>query len=227
MDKSAAPFPRAVLFDFDGVIADSGHVHHTAWGAAFEEIFDQPMGPFPNAILAGKAPSLIAAHLAGEIGGRPEHGPTLYDRKLALLLEGKEPPALLPGIRPLMNWLTERSIPFGIASNAPGPFVRRSVAQLDLPVEIVLGVEDFEAPKPAPAPYWQLAEQLDLPVEWRPRTWILEDSLTGMQAAVASGMYTLGIATQYTARELTAQGAHRVYDTPEGVYQLATQLTPR
>ena len=209
------PFPRAVLFDFDGVVADSADAHHTAWGAAYEEIFDAPMGPFPTDILAGKAPSLIADYLARR-AGYPERAQYLYDHKLELLLAG-EPPRLLPGLRSLMELLQTLAIPFGIASNAPGPFVRWSAAALRLPVEVVLGVEDFARPKPAPDPYWQLADQLGVPKADYPYTWILEDSLTGMRAAAATGMCPIGILTQYSEAELLQLGARICYAAPAGV----------
>ena len=209
------PFPKAVLFDFDGVVADSAHAHHTAWGAAYETIFDVPMGPFPKDVLAGKAPFLIAQHLATQ-GGDAEQTQRLYDYKLKLLLEGR-PPRPLPGILSLMHLLQRENVPFGIASNAPGPFVRWSARHLSLPVEIVLGVEDFTKPKPAPDPYRQLAGRLGIAREDYAETWVLEDSLTGMRAAVAAEMFAIGITTQYTAEELEAVGAKITYAAPAGV----------
>ena len=208
------PYPSAVLFDFDGVVADSARAHHAAWTAAYAAIFDAPMGPFPKDVLAGKAPILIARHLA-ELGGDAARAQQLHDDKLDRLLRG-EPPVALAGVVALMQELKERRIPFGIASNAPGPFVRWSAEQLQLPVGVVLGVEDFSRPKPAPDPYWELASRLGIAPEAYATTWVLEDSRTGMRAAAATGMFAIGITTQYAEAELQAEGARIAYATPEG-----------
>ena len=209
------PLPRAVLFDFDGVVADSADIHHAAWEKAFAELFGRSLGRFPAEEMAGKSPVLIAAALAGR-GGRAELADRLYDRKLELLLAGP-PPKLLSGVRSLMQLLHKQAIPFGIASNAPGAFVRRSAELLKLPVAVVLGVDDFERPKPAPDPYWQLAGALGVEEVDYPLTWVLEDSPTGMRAAVAAGMFAIGIADHRRADELLDLGARTTYVTPAGV----------
>ena len=206
------PQPKAVLFDFDGVVANSTALHHRAWSHVFRQLFGRPLGPFPAEAVSGKAPRLIAAYLA-EQGGNPDLAEQLHDEKLHYLL-ASEPPPLLPGVRALMEALWKRDIPYGIASNAPGPFVRWAARRASLHVAVILGVEDVAAAKPEPTPYLELADQLGVDQSDYPATWVLEDSRTGMQAAVATDMYPIGITTHYDAATLRAEGARATYATP-------------
>lgn len=129
------------------------------------------------------------------------------DLKLQHLLQQEEPPELLPGVREIFARLQRARVPFGIASNAPYDFVKATVAKHKLPVEVMMGVENYENPKPNPEPYLKLAKALGVAESDFSQTFIFEDSKTGMQAAVAAGMYAVGIRTGYSDAVLRGLGA--------------------
>ena len=207
--------PSAVLFDFDGVIADSRASHHAAWRLAFGELFGAPLDT--QALRSGLASSEIARRLASE-AGQPARSQQLYDLKLQRLLEAS-PPKMLPGVRELMQLCKSRAIPYGIVSNAPGAFVRRNVAHFELEVPCVLGLDDVSAPKPSGAPYLELAQRLGLSPAEHAHAWVLEDSLTGVQAGLAADMRVLGITSQHTAEQLRQAGASDAYESCAGVHR--------
>ena len=217
------PFPKAVLFDFDGVIVDSVKCHMSAWTSAFKEIFNKDICPFPHDTHAGKAPYQIANYFA-EFGGDIAKGAELNKLKQAHLLETKTPPDLLPGVNELQKFLADNNIPHGIASNAYTAFVENSVRQTGAGFKVCMGVDKFDKPKPSPIPYLTLAKHLNVQDEDFKQTLIFEDSLTGIKAAAATGMVAVGLTTQYTEEQLLANGAAKVFPTLLEAYQEIVSL---
>jgi len=217
------PFPKAVLFDFDGVVVNSFKTHGAAWASAFKEIFGQEICPFPHETHAGKAPYLIAEYFA-EYGGDISLTQKLNDLKQEHLLKTTTPPDLLPGAMEIEQFLTDQNIPHGIASNAYTGFVENSVKQTGIGFKVCMGVDLFEKPKPSPIPYLTLAEKLGVKKEDFDKTIIFEDSLTGIKAAAKTGMVAVGILTQYTEEQLKANGAVKVFPTLLEAYQEISEL---
>ncbi|MEN8765764.1 MAG: HAD family hydrolase [Wenyingzhuangia sp.] len=217
------PFPKAVLFDFDGVIVDSKKCHMSAWTSAFEELFNKEICDFPEATHAGKAPYQIADYFA-DFGGDVTKGGELNVLKQTHLLETITPPDLLPGVNEIQQFLAKNNIPHGIASNAYTAFVENSVRQTAIDFKVCMGIDLFEKPKPSPIPYLTLAKHLGIKAQDFEKTLIFEDSLTGIRAAAATGMLAIGLTTQYTEEELIANGAVKVYPTLLEAYQEIVSL---
>ncbi|MGY6649950.1 HAD family hydrolase [Wenyingzhuangia sp. IMCC45574] len=212
------PYPKAILFDFDGVIVDSFKSHYSAWTSAFKVLFNQDICPFPEATHAGKAPHIIAEYFA-EFGGDISKAAELNKLKQRHLLTKPTPPDLLPGVREIKSFLDKKNIIHGIASNAYTAFVENSLKHAGVPFPVCMGVDQFSEPKPSPVPYWTLAERLGVKEEDFTKTLIFEDSLTGIKAAAATGMVAIGLLTQYTEEELKANGAVKVFPTLLEAYQ--------
>ena len=212
------PFPKAVLFDFDGVVVNSFKTHGAAWASAFKEIFNKDICPFPHETHAGKAPALIAEYFA-EFGGDIKKASILNTLKQAHLLKTTTPPDLLPGAMEIQQFLAQNNIPHGIASNAYTSFVENSVKQTGIGFKVCMGVDLFTKPKPSPIPYLTLAETLGVKKEDFNKTIIFEDSLTGIKAAAQTGMVAVGVLTQYSEKELLANGAVKVFPTLLRLFQ--------
>lgn len=217
------PFPKAALFDFDGVIVDSKNCHMSAWTSAFKEIFNKEICEFPEASHSGKAPYQIADYFA-EFGGDVAKGGDLNVLKQAHLLKTTTPPDLLPGVIEIQQYLEKNNIPHGIASNAYTAFVENSVEQTQAGFKVCMGVDKFEQPKPSPIPYLTLAKHLGVKEEDFASTLIFEDSLTGIKAAAATGMVAVGLTTQYSEQELLDNGAVKVFPTLLEAYQEIVSL---
>ncbi len=210
-------FPKAFLFDFDGVVVDSFETHYAAWKRAFKELFQEEIVPFPHKTHAGKAPILIAAYFCSVVEAE-ERAEELYKLKSKYLHEGIQAPKLLPGVVAMEQLLIEKGGLYGIASNATREFIKNSIAQLELKFPLFLGVEDYTNPKPAPEPYISLATQLGITTKDFKDVWVFEDSITGTSAAVKAGMTAIGILTQYTEKELRAAGSQLVFPTLKEAY---------
>jgi len=217
------PYPKAVLFDFDGVVVNSFKTHGAAWASAFKKIFSKEICPFPHQTHAGKAPILIAEYFA-EYGGDITQAQYLNNLKQEHLLQTTTPPDLLPGAREIQEFLAAKNIPHGIASNAYTAFVENSVKQTGIGFKVCMGFDLFKKPKPSPIPYLTLAEKLGVKKEDFSKTIIFEDSLTGIKAAAQTGMVPVGVLTQYTEKELLANGAVKVFPTLMEAYLEISQL---
>lgn len=199
--------PRGVLFDFDGVIVDSLNAHLSAWSQAYHACFGRELDPAFYRQMVGRATVQIGGTLA-RLAGFPERSTELVQAKADVLKASHRDIPLLPGVRETFQELERRSIPFGIASNAPRAFVAQLVEHHDLKVRVALGREDAPRPKPAPDPYLICARALRLSIDDQRATFVFEDSVHGLRAGIAAGMIAVGVTTQESAAALMAAGAH-------------------
>jgi phosphoglycolate phosphatase len=146
---SAAPRAlRAVLFDFDGTLADS----YPAITASVNHVRGlYGLGPLSVAEVrphVGRgAPSLLT-HTVG--AGDPDANVAAYKAHHPSVLRSGT--ALLPGAAEALAALAGRGLKLGVCSNKPVAFTRELLAILGLTDRFaaVLGPEDVARPKPAP-----------------------------------------------------------------------------
>jgi len=213
-------FPKGFLFDFDGVVVNSFISHNSAWASAFKELFNKEMAPYPKS-LVGVAPIKIAEYFCG-IVNQTERAPELFEVKDKHLDIYFKAPEVLPGVTEITSLLTDKNIPYGIASNATRLFIKNCIEKLNLNFSTFFGVEDYIKPKPAPEAYMMLANALGFTADDYKDIWVFEDSLTGTAAAKAAGMYAVGILTQYSEKELKEAGSQMVFPTLLEAYQYLT-----
>jgi HAD superfamily hydrolase (TIGR01509 family) len=188
------PRPRfdAVVFDNDGLLLET----EGAWTLAEERLFASYGFEFTmehKRFILGKAGPLAEEALA-ECLERPDDGPALFRELQALALEEiartAEP---RPGALDLLARLRSEGMPLGLASNSTRAFVNRALATARVsPANFTATIAGDEVahPKPAPDIYLAICEALGARPE---RTAVLEDSPTGVAAAVAAGCFVIGI----------------------------------
>lgn len=203
--------PKGFLFDFDGVVVDSFESHNSAWSSAFKTLFDKEIPAFPKSH-AGKSPMVISEYFCNTVGQKSKTE-ALYLLKDEHLDTHFITPKLLPGVNEFTRFLTDKKIPYGIASNATKQFLKNSIHHLNLNFPTVFGVQDYEKPKPAPEAYMSLASALNIPQIDYKNVWVFEDSLTGTTAAKLAGMVPIGILTQYSEKELKDAGSKLCFPT--------------
>lgn len=208
--------PCGVIFDFDGVVVDSLGMHLEAWSEATQQLFRQKLQS-PRRF-QGYSTSAIAHMIAQELG-HPSQAQSLAMLKRQLLADGSLAPAAFPGAKELMQVLLDRHLPFGIASNAPRQFILMAIAKLELPVTTVVALDDVKRGKPYPDPFNLCAERLGLSGRRKAESLVLEDSFHGLQAAIASGMIPIGVASHHTPDELKKAGARLVCQSPAEILQ--------
>ncbi len=201
---------RAIVFDFDGVIANSEPLHFRAFrdvlarhGVELTEPdyytrylgFDD-FGAF-RAIAKDRGRTWAAAELTALIADKAE--------RMEALERGAS--VLFPGAADAIR-RAAAAVPIAIASGALGAEIRRvlDAANLTHHFKAIVAAEDTAAGKPAPDPYQRavalLSECVGAAVLAADCV-AIEDSRWGITSARAAGLRTVGVTSSYDAGELS------------------------
>ncbi|WP_152051087.1 HAD family hydrolase [Tautonia marina] len=190
------PRPRAVLFDFDGVLADTENVHVASWERIFAvmglevtpeqcsraaEIDDRA---FLTEILTAK--KIEDAAIEGWVGRKQE---------LAAAMLGDEP-RLYPGVAELVRRL-EHQVVLAVVTSARREDVDSVLRSGGIAgaFSTVVSKEDVTRTKPDPEPYRTALERLGVA---RQEAVVLEDSAAGLASARAAGLRSIAIGHRHT-----------------------------
>lgn len=228
---SAAPSPaarvtfagrtlRALLFDMDGVIADTREAHMLSWvryagllGRTIdpEEFMRMTFGRGNNEVLTYFFPER-----AGDLPFLAEEG----RRKELLFLEEFQRLRVGPlaGLEDLLRRAGGAGLRSAVGSSAPRMNIDAVIGGFGMMerFETIVSMEDVRRAKPAPDIFLLCAERLGVPPQ---DCLVLEDSLHGLHAARAAGCTSIGFATMHAAEEL-APHCNAVVKDFHGVAQL-------
>lgn len=209
------PANRLLIFDFDGVVADSEVVANGVLAEAISELGVPTSLEDSYARYMGKRFPEVLAEIERAIGHSvPESFPQeLQTRTLAAL--GRE----LKAVTGLHDYLAAFPEPQRCIASSSSP------DRLALCLEVLALRDQFEPHvysasmvargKPAPDIFLHAAEQMDVMPS---RCLVLEDSPSGVEAAIAAGMTVIGLTAAshiqpgHGAR-LAAAGAHYVAES--------------
>ncbi len=191
--------PAAVIFDMDGVLADTEPINEQATAA----VLARRGATLPRETyqaLAGQANDRSWAWLI-ERFGLSESVAQLeqeYVGELLPRLAGGLRPT--PGARELIGALTGAGIPLAVASSSPRVVVETVLGALGLrgAFAAVVSGDEVSAGKPAPDIFQHAAAQLGVVPA---ACLVIEDSPHGLAGARAAGMRTIGVATRYLPRD--------------------------
>lgn len=114
----------------------------------------------------------------------------------------------IAGLRALLDRLVAERIPHAIVTNAPRTQATHTLNALKLSSHfgerVVIG-EECAKPKPWPHPYLAGLRMVDGDAS---RTVAFEDSPSGIAAARAANLYTIGVMSSRTEQDLTAAGEY-------------------
>ena len=112
----------------------------------------------------------------------------------------------MPGLFPLLEALEEAAVPKAVATSSGRAFVDEILGRFDLlpRFSFILSAEDVDCGKPDPEIYLLAAERFGIsPAEML----VLEDSQTGLNAAVASGARAIAVPGNHSAHHDLSGGA--------------------
>lgn len=185
--------PRALLFDFDGVIADTENHHIAAWQRTFATMgWEIPEELCLSAIEVDDRAFLARLFQTRKIKDGNIEGWVARKQELTLALLN-DSPRIYPGVA----LLVERARALGNVKLAVVTTTTRAnvaavlkAANLYSAFSLIVAKEDVQAPKPSPEPYVLAIKSLGI----RPgHTLALEDSPTGIESAQAAGVPTIAI----------------------------------
>ncbi|WP_159566859.1 beta-phosphoglucomutase [Budvicia diplopodorum] len=197
--------PQAIIFDLDGVVTDTAHLHFLAWQRIAREIgidIDEQINEQLKGISRMDSLARILRHGGAEQRIDQQQRLRLAEQKNALyveLLQDLRPDSVLPGIAELLEQLHTRDIRVGLASvslNAP-----RILDALGLAIQFDFCADAGKIKRSKPDPEIFLAACEGLSVS--PVNCIgIEDAQAGIEAINASGMLSVGIGTQLKHADL-------------------------
>ena len=188
---------RAVIFDMDGVLADSEPLYLQGinevlkdFGLAIteedhNELLGAAVGPTWDFVFEKYSPPASYDECVAR-----------YDQTMVRLLSRPRDP--LPGVRELLSELTRRGIPRALASSSWPNWVKALLEStgLDGCFDVTVSSTAVENGKPAPDIFLYTAKALHVEPS---QCIVLEDSRTGVLAAKAAGMYTVQVRAASTA----------------------------
>ena len=183
---------RAVLWDLDGTLVDSGEYHWRAWrdtmrGEGVDLSYEQFLGCFGqknDTILTAWMGARATPDVIRRVGDAKE----LLYRQLAIA-HGLLP---LPGAADWVERLHRRGWRQAIASSAPAENVRvmLDALALDRYFDAIVSAEDVTAGKPDPQVFIAAAAKLHTPPGG---CVVVEDAAAGIEAARRAGMKCVGV----------------------------------
>lgn len=201
---------RAVVWDLDGVLVDSGAVHDLSWREMANR-YGVPYDPevdFPR--IFGKHNTDIINQLWGITD--PERVAEMAEAKETAFRAGARTLKPLPGVVELVRELQARGWKQGIGSSAPMKNIDVLLEALELrdSFQSIASGDDVTAGKPDPQVFLLAFERLGV----RPESGVVvEDAPAGIEGGVRAGAATLGVTTTQQRETLLAAGADRVVDS--------------
>ncbi len=204
----------ALLFDLDGTLVDSVYQHVLAWQDALRESgielsvwrihrrIGMSGGLFLNALFRETGRKLTG-HQAQKLS---RHHGEVFSR-----LAGQIRP--LPGARELIAFLSERKVPWAIATSGRLQSAQPLLNMLAVPRSVPVITRDMvKHAKPDPDLFEMAAERLGVSMG---QSFVVGDSVWDLLAARRGGALGIGVLSGgYGLDELQAAGAYRVYQDP-------------
>ena len=189
---------QAVIFDMDGVLADSEPLYLAGINQVLEA-YGVELTPAENEETIGTTVEVTWGKVIERFSLPPEAYEECvrrYDHAMETLL--REPQEPLPGVRPLLAELRRRGTPYALASSAWPNWIASLLAATSLEdsFDVIVSRTMVEHGKPAPDIFLYSAERLGVAPE---RCIVLEDTPTGIAAAKAAGMYAVQMRAASTA----------------------------
>ena len=202
---------KAVLWDMDGVIADSNSFHFAAWQETFAKRgINFTKEDFTK--LFGTRNDFIIRKVLGK--GLPEKDiePIVQEKEASFRQKAKSNIKPLPGVMKLLNTIKKGNFKLALVSSAPKENIDLLSSELKLEEYFNSIVSGCEVPqsKPNPQIYLLAAERLGTQPE---NCIVIEDSPPGVKAAKAAGMRCLAVANTHSKEEL--KGADKVVNSLE------------
>lgn len=199
---------QAVFFDLDGTLANTDPIHFQVWQDLLCDYGLEIDQSFYQQHISGRLNPDIVRDLLPQLSPEAsEQFITVKETRFRELAQGQLQP--LPGLLPLLDWLWDQDLESAIVTNAPranAEFMLQTL-QLDQCFETVILSEDLPVGKPDPLPYLEALRRFDLPPE---AAVVFEDSPSGLRAAIAAGITTVGVATTHDPKSLYELGARLV-----------------
>ncbi|HMN46478.1 MAG TPA: HAD family phosphatase [Povalibacter sp.] len=212
-----------VIFDCDGVLVDSESITNQVFctmlnnlgvPVSLQDMFERFVGlSMPQCI-----------DLITEMHGEPPPSTFVDELRQRAASALKDQIRSIPGVERVLASL---DVPYCVASSGEHEKIRLTLGATGLLKRFegrIFSVVDVAKPKPAPDVFLFAARQIGVPPS---ACAVVEDTPTGIRAAVAAGMHTFGFAANTPAHRLIEAGAHHVFSDMTQLLELLNTVQPR
>ena len=207
------PFrPAAVIFDMDGLMLDSERaILESLRAAALDHGAD--IDPDWWLCLIGHTEAVCRARLGAHIGDVAAEA-LLADGHARYVAVAESGVPHRPGIVALLDLLAAHAMPRAVATSTRSPLAQRKLEAAGLLgyFDVVCTSSDVAQPKPAPDVYLLAAERLGVSPA---QCLVLEDSPTGVRAALAAGMTVVQVPDLLAPDDAVRALGHRIVGSLE------------
>jgi HAD superfamily hydrolase (TIGR01509 family) len=187
------PVPlQGVLFDLDGTLVDSEHLHYDSTLTVLERYGEHlPLNEFNGYIGWSERPFWESLRGRFNLPQTPDE--LAAERSKVLLELLQQPMEPLPGVREIFALLRENRIPCAIASSSLHRQIEQTVKSAglsDFVSVFVSGYDDVPRGKPHPDPYLRAADLIGVDPK---QCLAIEDSATGVASAKSAGAFVIAI----------------------------------
>jgi len=212
MVRSLLDGSRAVLWDLDGVLADTSELHYESWWEVLPH-FGLKMTWEQHLATFGRNNAAILAYLTREARDPAWVEEVSQAKEEAFRRLARKRAKALPGAKAWLERLQAWGIRQAVASSAPLENVDTLVEALGMRPYLDALVSGERLPaKPDPAIYLEAARRLGID----PRhCLVVEDAIVGVEGARRAGMRSLAVTTTHDAKALS--GADLIVGSLEDV----------
>ncbi|MDP5338643.1 MAG: HAD-IA family hydrolase [Nodularia sp. (in: cyanobacteria)] len=193
----------AILFDLDGTIVNTDPIHYQAWQKMLLSYDLQIDEKFYKSRISGRLNPEIVKDILPQLS--VAEGEKFADEKEALFRQLSPNLQPLSGFAELIAWTKTHQLKRALVTNAPRQNAKFMLEVLGIneAFHTIVLADDCIAGKPNPEPYQVALKKLGIGAE---QAIALEDSPSGIQAAVGAGIRTIGIASTHEPLALQQVG---------------------
>jgi len=190
-----------IVFDADGVLADTGPIHFESWAKMAREDAKVEFSREFFEVTFGQQSIPITRKLVGTDVDQAlvEKWADLKERYYREMVKDKLEP--LPGAIELIKSLKKHDFKLAVGSSGPLENVELLLTSLNIKqyFDVIITAEDVKNGKPAPDVFLIAAEQLQLKSE---DCIVIEDAPVGIEAAKRANMKSIALTTTHAKEEL-------------------------
>ncbi len=190
-----------VVWDLDGVLADTAAQHFSAWRDALkkrgidfsQEDFSQTFGMRNEEIIK----KILGDSISGE-----DMQSIAQEKELAFRSQISGALQSLPGVMKLLKELKDNNYRMALATSAPLENAKVILETLGITeyFDAIVSGEDVEKGKPDPEVFLKAAKRIDVKAS---NCLVFEDSIAGIQAAKGAGMKCIAVSITHTVEKLS------------------------
>lgn len=196
---------KAVLFDLDGTLANTDPIHFQVWQTLLASHGITVDQAFYDRFISGRLNPDIVRDLLPQFSDDAGlafsvHKETQFREMAAHQLQR------MPGLTDFLHHIEQQGYATALVTNAPRPnadFMLKTLA-LNGVFQPVIIADDLSRGKPDPLPYQTALDQLEVQPD---EALVFEDSPTGVRAAVAAAIPTIGVTSTHSNERLCQLGA--------------------